>query len=193
MPSKIVILQGHPDSSRPHLCHALADAYADAATKAGHSVSRVGIADIEFPLLRTQEEFNSGAPPESLKPAVDAIVAADHLVLIFPLWLGTAPALVKAFLEQVMRPGVAFSYEKNGTRKLLTGRSAHIVVTMGMPVLLYRTFFCSHGIRGLRRNIFKFVGFSPVRTTMFGSIEGASEARRSRWLEIMGEYGAKAR
>ncbi len=193
MPSKIVVIQGHPDSSRPHLCHALADAYADAAAKAGHSVIRVEVTGIEFPLLRTQEEFNSGAPPESLKPAVDAIVAADHLVLIFPLWLGTAPALVKAFLEQVMRPGVAFCYEKNGTRKLLTGRSAHIVVTMGMPAWLYRTFFCSHGIRGLRRNIFGFVGFSPVRTTMFGMIEGASRSRKSRWLEIMGEHGAKAR
>jgi putative NADPH-quinone reductase len=193
MPSKIIVIQGHPDSSRRHLCHALADAYDDAAVKAGNSVTRVEISDIEFPLLRTQEEFNSGAPPDSLKPTVDAVVAADHLVLIFPLWLGTAPALVKAFLEQVMRPGVAFCYEKNGTRKLLTGRSAHIVVTMGMPAWLYRTFFCSHGIRGLRRNILKFVGFSPVRTTMFGSIEGASESRRSRWLEIMGEYGAKAR
>jgi len=193
MPSKIAIIQGHPDSSRRHLCHALADAYADAAGKAGHRVTRVEIASIEFSLLRTQEEFNSGAPPASLKPTVDAIIAADHLVLIFPLWLGTAPALVKAFLEQVMRPGVAFAYENNGARKLLTGRSVHIIVTMGMPAWLYRSFFCSHGIRGLRRNIFKFVGFSPVRTTMFGMIEKASDKTRSRWLETMRRNGLKAR
>jgi Flavodoxin-like fold len=57
---------------------------------------------------------------------------------------GTMPALVKAFLEQVMRPGVAFSYEKYGAKKLLAGRSAHIVITMGMPAWLYQTFFCSH-------------------------------------------------
>jgi putative NADPH-quinone reductase len=106
MPSKITIIRGHPDSSRHHLCHALADAYADAAAQAGHSVSRVEIAGVEFPLLRAQEDFNTGTPPDSLKPAVDAIL--DHIVLIFPLWLGTAPALVKGFLEQVMRPGVAF-------------------------------------------------------------------------------------
>lgn len=193
MPSKITIIQGHPDSSRRHLCHALADAYADAAAQAGHSVSCVGIAGIEFPLLRTQEQFNSGAPPASLKPAVDAIVAADHLVLIFPLWLGTMPALVKAFLEQVMRPGVAFSYEKNGAKRLLAGRSAHIVVTMGMPAWLYQIFFCSHGIRGLRRSVFKFVGFSPVRTTMFGMIANASDATKSRWFDIMRKNGAKAR
>ena len=97
LPSKITIIQGHPDSSRRHLCHALADAYADAASQAGHRVSRIEVAGIEFPMLRTKEEFNSGTPPASLKPAVDAIVAAGHTVLVFPLWLGTVPALAKAF------------------------------------------------------------------------------------------------
>jgi putative NADPH-quinone reductase len=193
LPSKITIIQGHPDSSRRHLCHALADAYADAASLAGHDVSRIEIAGIAFPMLRTKEEFNSGTPPISLKPAADAIVAADHIVLVFPLWLGTMPALAKAFLEQVMRPGVAFSYEKYGAKKLLAGRSAHIVVTLGMPAWLYRTFYCSHGVRGLRRNVFKFVGLSPVRTTMFGMVESASEATKSRWLGIMRKNGAKAR
>jgi putative NADPH-quinone reductase len=193
LPSKITIIQGHPDSSRRHLCHALADAYADAASQAGHDVSRIEIAGIAFPMLRTKEEFNSGAPPASLKPAADAIVAADHIVLVFPLWLGTMPALAKAFLEQVIRPGVAFSYERYGAKKLLAGRSAHIVVTLGMPAWLYRTFYCSHGIRGLRRNVFKFVGFSPVRTTMFGMVENASDPTKSRWLDIMRKNGAKAR
>jgi putative NADPH-quinone reductase len=189
MPKRITIIQGHPDSSRRHLCHALADA----AAQAGHNVTRVEIAGIEFPLLRTQEEFNSGTPPASLKPTVDAILAADHIVLIFPLWLGTMPALVKAFLEQVMRPGVAFSYEKYGAKKLLAGRSAHIIATMGMPAWLYQTFFCSHGIRGLRRSVFKFAGFSPVRTTMFGMIQNASDATTSRRLDSMRKKGAKAR
>ncbi len=127
------------------------------------------------------------------KPAADAIVGADHIVLVFPLWLGTVPALAKAFLEQVIRPGVAFSYETYGAKKLLAGRSAHIVVTLGMLAWLYRTLYCGHGIRGLRRNVFKFVGFSPVRTTMFGMIENSSEATKSRWLGMMRKDGAKAR
>src|SRR6202043_4262808 len=87
---------------------------------------------------KKKEKLSSGAPPAALKPAADAIVAADHIVLVFPLWLGTVPALVKAFLEQVIRPGVAFAYEKYGAKKLLAGRSAHIVVTMGMPAWLYQ-------------------------------------------------------
>jgi putative NADPH-quinone reductase len=61
-------------------------------------------------------------------------IGADHIVLVFPLWLGTVPALAKAFLEQVIPSGAAF-YEKYGAKKLLAGRSAHIVATLGMPAL----------------------------------------------------------
>jgi putative NADPH-quinone reductase len=93
----------------------------------------------------------------------------------------------------MMRPGVAFSYERYGAKKLLAGRSAHIVVTMGMPAWLYQTFFYGHGIRGLRRSVFRFAGFSPVRTTMFGMIENASGATKSSWLGTMRKNGAKAR
>jgi putative NADPH-quinone reductase len=73
MPSKITIIQGHPDSSHRHLCRALADAYADAAERAGHEIRRLEIADIVFPMLRTDEEFNSETLQASPKPAADAI------------------------------------------------------------------------------------------------------------------------
>ena len=88
---------------------------------------------------------------------------------------------------------MAFPDEKYRAKKLPAGRSAHIVVTMGMPVWLYQTFFCGHGIRGLRRSVFKFAGFSPVRTKMFGMIENASDAMKSRWLQTMRKCGSKAR
>jgi hypothetical protein len=79
----------------------------------------------------------------------------------------------------------------HGAKKLLAGGSAHIV--MGMPAWLYQSFFCGHGIRGLRRSVFRFAGFSPVRTTMFGMIENPSGATKSRWLGTMRKNGAKAR
>jgi putative NADPH-quinone reductase len=83
-----------------------------------------------------------------------AIVSAQHLVIVFPLWHGTMPALLKAFLEQVMRPGVALEYRKHGfSRGLLAGRSVRLVVTMGMPALIYRWYFRAHGVRGLERSI----------------------------------------
>ncbi|HEY7458078.1 MAG TPA: NAD(P)H-dependent oxidoreductase [Xanthobacteraceae bacterium] len=190
MPGNVVVIQGHPDPAGGHLCHALADAYAEGATAAGHTVGRVEIARLDFPMLRTPDDFEKGALPESLIPARDAILAATHIVIVFPLWLGTMPAIVKAFLEQVMRPGVAFAYQKSGMpKKLLAGRSARIVVTMGMPALAYRWYFFAHGLRGLERNILGFVGIKPIRESLYGMVHTASDAKRKKWLARMHALG----
>lgn len=190
MPKAVAIVQGHPDPAGGHLCHALADAYAEGAIAAGHWVSRIDIAQLDVPLLHSQQEFESGVVPPSLVPARDALVSAEHIVLIFPLWLGTMPALVKAFLEQIMRPGVAFAYQTKGMpKKLLSGRSAHIIVTMGMPAFAYRWFYCAHGIRGLKRNILKFVGIKPVRETFIGMVQNTDDTHRKRWLVQMKAFG----
>ena len=107
MARRISIVQGHPDPSGGRLCHALADAYAGGAEGAGHEVRRVEVARLEFPLLRTQAEFEAGAAPPEIQIA-QAIHWAEHLVIVYPLWLGTMPALLKGFLEQAFRPGFAF-------------------------------------------------------------------------------------
>jgi putative NADPH-quinone reductase len=194
MRRRIVVIQGHPDPAPDHLCRALAEAYADGARRAGHVVEMIDLAGLDVPLLKSQNAFEHDPVPASLRPAQDAIVAADHLVLVFPLWLGTMPALVKAFLEQVLRPGVAFEYLDNGRQKLLmTGRSARVIVTMGMPAPIYRWWFLAHGIRGLERNILGFVGFKPVRETLLGRVAAATPQRRAGWLTMMRTLGAGAR
>ncbi|HUZ92140.1 MAG TPA: NAD(P)H-dependent oxidoreductase, partial [Methylocella sp.] len=98
MTRRIAIIQGHPDPAGGHFCHALANAYAQGAEAAGHQVLRIEIAQLNFPLLRTKEDFNSGSPPSTLKPAQDTIGNADQIVIIYPLWLGAMPAMLKAFL-----------------------------------------------------------------------------------------------
>jgi putative NADPH-quinone reductase len=193
MPRRILIIQGHPDPDGARLCRALADAYAEGARGAGHLLERVDLATLDVPPLRTQAAFESGIVPDSLLAARDAILAAEHIVIVFPLWLGTMPALVKAFLEQIMRPGVAFSYQDRGfPKKLLAGRTARLIVTMGMPALAYRWWYFAHGLEGLKRNILHFTGIRPVRTTLFGGVGAASEARRLEWIAKVRALGAKA-
>jgi putative NADPH-quinone reductase len=185
-----------PTRPRTVLCRSLAKAYGEGAQKAGHAVRRVDLAAIEFPMLRTAQEFEHGAVPDELKDTAEAIVWAEHIVFEFPLWLGTMPAMLKAFLEQVMRPGTAFAYPaKSGgfTKTLLRGRSAHVVVTMGMPSILYRPWFLGHGIAGMRRSILHFVSISPVRETLFGMVAGASDATRAKWIRQMHGLGERAR
>jgi putative NADPH-quinone reductase len=121
--------------------NALADAYV------GHrSLGSSGPPQI--PILRAREEFETGHLPESLTDAQRAIVSAEHLLMIFPLWHGTMPALLKGFLEQVMRAGIALEDRKHGfPKKLLAGRPARLVVTMEMPALIYRWYFRAQGAR----------------------------------------------
>lgn len=194
MGRRIVVIQGHPDPAPERLCRALADAFAEGAAAAGHVVARVDLTALDFPLVRTQDVFEQGALPAGLEPARDAVLAAEHIVLVFPLWLGTMPALVKAFLEWIMRPGTAFLYREKGLPEmLLRGRSARLVVTMGMPALAYRWWFLAHGVRGLERNVLGFVGIGPIRRTLLGMVGGASAATRAGWLARMRALGAAAR
>jgi putative NADPH-quinone reductase len=194
MAKRILVINAHPDRLRRHLCHALVEAYVEGASGAGHSIRRIDLAGFEFSLLHSQEEFESRNVPAELKGAVEDILWAEHLVFVFPLWLGTMPALLKAFLEQVMRPGVAFDYVSKGgpAKTLLNGRSARLIVTMGMPSFVYRLWFLAHGIAGLRRSILNFVGIKPVRTTFFGMLEQAGDGKRRTWVEKVRALGRDA-
>ena len=98
----------------------------------------VDVAKLDFPLLRSREAWEEGAAPATLAPVQQDIEWASHVVLFFPLWLGDMPALLKAFLEQVARPGFAIGREGDNplAMKLLDGDFAEgdtIEVTADKP------------------------------------------------------------
>ena len=193
--TRILILQAHPDASERHLCHALAEAYAEGARTQGHELRVLEVARLEFPLLRSQQAWDKEPVPAGLAAAQQDIAWAQHLVIVFPLWLGDMPALLKGFLEQVARPGFAFGAgERNAfTSKGLRGRSARLVVTMGMPAFVYRWYFAAHSIRSLRRNVLNFVGIAPVKATLIGGVGQLSTARAQAWFDTMRRLGRGAR
>lgn len=194
MGKRILLVQGHPDASIRHLGNELEDAYAQGATARGHEVRRIHIAMLDFPLLRSQHEWEQGALPPGLVAAQEAIAWCEHLVLFFPLWLGDMPAVVKGFLEQVARPGFAFGPEKdrNFASKGLKGRSARVVVTMGMPAMVYRWYFRAHSIKSLERNILGFVGFAPVNETLIGGSGNLDAKEVAKWLGKLTALGGRA-
>ncbi|MBX3235976.1 MAG: NAD(P)H-dependent oxidoreductase [Nitrospiraceae bacterium] len=195
MSKHITIIQGNPDGSVRHFGHALADEYANGARDGGHEVRRIDVAAMNFPILRTKAEFEEGVPPDAIRHAQDDVRWADHLVIVYPLWLGSMPALLKAFFEQLLRPGFAFEHQQSGAspKKLMTGKSARIVVTMGMPAILYQWFFLAHSLRSFKRNILEFVGFAPVKSTVIGNIETLTEAQRMAWLDTLRSLGRAGR
>ena len=65
-----------------------------------------------------------------IRRAQDDVRWADHIVILYPLWLGDMPAL---------RPGFALNTRPDGTaNKLQGGKNAPIVVTKGMSAFFYR-------------------------------------------------------
>jgi putative NADPH-quinone reductase len=192
MPKKIVIINGHPDPRPERFVHALAAAYAEGAEAAGHKVRWISIGELDIPVLTRREDWEDAPLPPPLKRAAEAFRSADHVVMVYPLWLGDVPALLKAFLEQICRPGVAIA---KGNRSLSAGlwkgKSARLVVTMGMPAFVYNWYFGGHSVKSLKRNILNFVGISPVRSSIIGMVEGSAESR-AEWLEKMRTLGRRA-
>lgn len=188
---QIVIIQGHPNPEGNRFCHALAKAYSKGAETSGHQVTIIDIAQIEFPLLRTQEDFDHGKGPIVIRKAQDSIRKAQHLVIIYPLWLGSMPAYLKAFLEQVFRPGFAAIKSTDGKpwKQLLSGKTAHIVITMGMPAFVYRWYFLAHSLKSLERNILGFCGIKTTKETLIGMVETIDENERKQWLAKMERMG----
>lgn len=132
MARKILIIDAHPDPDPARFVHALAKAYAKGA--GNHETRMLKLSELDFPLVRSNEGWLHGEPPAAIAAAQADVVWAEHLVIFYPLWLGDVPALLKAFLEQVMRPGFALRYRDHGLpEKLLAGRSARVLVMMGMP------------------------------------------------------------
>jgi putative NADPH-quinone reductase len=192
MSKRILLIQGHPDASQPHLCHALASSYNTAAERAGHTVRHVNVAELDFPLLRSQKDFETGTVPVSLKPVQADLLWAEHLVIFFPLWAGDMPALLKGFFEQSIRPSLSGEHVSFFDKKILTGRSARVVVTMGMPAAIYRWYFRAHSLKSLERNLLGIVGIAPVHETLIGMTGNLPSADAAKWLSKLKRLGERA-
>lgn len=185
----VLIINGNPDPAPERLSHALARAYHEAAAGAGAQVRQIDVGGLDFALLRNGADFLTEPKEDAIVQARGAFLAADHIVFIFPLWLGGAPALLKGFMEQVGRAYFLLGKSERGfPRGQLKGRTARVIVTMGMPTIFYRTLFGGHGVKAFTRGILKLAGIGPVRTSLFGAgqIEGKGAARTIRQVRALG-------
>jgi putative NADPH-quinone reductase len=191
--TKVLVINGHPDPRPDRLCAALAEAYAVGAADAECPVRTLAIGDLNFPILRTATEFSAPAPKGPIRQAQEDIAWANHVVIVHPLWLGGEPALLKAFLEQVLRYGFALEPEHKHLRGLLRGRSLRLIVTMGMPAMAFRLVFGGPGLKPLLPVAFFTAGFWPIRTTLLGGVGDASPERRAAWIKRMRKLGREGR
>ncbi len=191
--ARIAIIVGNPlpDS----YCEALGKAYQRGAESGGHQAQLFLLGRLKFDAI-LHEGYRREQPLEpDLVAAREAFIGCDHLVFVFPLWCGDMPALLKGFFERVLQPDL-LNVQKSGGKadwKVFKGKSARIIMTMGMPGLFYRWYFGAHALKLLRRNILQFVGIKPVRSTIYGMIEAVSDDKRKQWLREVEALGHDAR
>jgi putative NADPH-quinone reductase len=187
----ILILNAHPN---PHsFSHSLAQSYYKGATAAGATCELVNLIDLDFdPNLHGGYRKRTELEPDLIRMQA-AITKADHLVFVYPNWWASFPAILKGFIDRVFLPGFAFKSRENSVfiDKLLSGKTARLIVTMDSPSWYYRFFTRQPGHNAMRIGTLEFCGIKPVKITSFSPIKTANEAQLTKWLvrvEAMGKH-----
>jgi putative NADPH-quinone reductase len=176
---KIFILQGNPDNDT--LSGHFASVYEDAARAAGHQVQRANIGDLQFdPILHKGYKVIQDLEPD-LKMVQQGMKDADHILVIYPNWWGTMPALLKGFFDRAWLPAFAFRFRKDGWgwQRLLAGKTARVVVLSKTQPWMLRLLFGDY-TNEISRAILGFSGLK-VRLTTIGGSESLSDAQKARW------------
>src|SRR5688572_30784967 len=141
-PLRVLLILGHPRERS--FCGALLNAFRAGAMQAGVDFREIHVSELSFdPDVRYASPNDQPLEPD-LCAAQASIVWAEHLVLVYPTWWGTAPARLKAFLDRVLTPDFAFRHDADGGwTPLLIGKTAQLVTTMDTPSLVYRWIYGS--------------------------------------------------
>lgn len=177
------------------MARALADAYEKGARAGGHEVRRINIGELHFdPLLHHGYRVIQELEPD-LKKVQEDVKWCEHLVVAYPNWWSTMPAILKGLFDRMWLPAFAFRFHKTGGYtwdKLLSGRSARVIITMNANPMLER-FAIGDYSNEIRRGILKFAGFSPVALSCFGPAEKATPEKKEEWCKEMEALGKEGR
>lgn len=191
MKNKILIINGHPD--KLSFCFALAQSYNKGALSTGAECKLINLIDLKFnPILNYGYRVVSELEPDLLRAQQD-ILWAEHIVLVYPNWWGTYPALLKGFFDRIFLPNFAFKYHPKSVfwDKLLKGRSARLIVTMNTPKWYYWLIYRSPGNNSMQKSILQFCGISPVNITSLGVVKLSDGKKRLAWLNKVEQLGMK--
>lgn len=182
---RIYVLLGHPDERS--LCGAIADAYQEIALAAGHAVERQNLGALGFdPILHHGYKTIQELEPDLVR-AQELVTWCEHWVIVYPIWWGSVPALLKGFFDRALYSGFAYRYHKDDPLwdGLLKGRSAHLFTTSDAPNLWTLFAYRNSDLGTVKHATLRFCGVRPVRVTRFGRIKDAKPERLQQHLETV--------
>ena len=183
----VSIILAHP--RQDSFCHAIAYAAMAVLHADGHAVTFHDLYAEGFSPLMTASESRTRASDDALvEQHCVEIARAQGLIVVHPNWWGYPPAILKGWLDRVIRPGVAYELTVDpnaGTTHVGRLRIQNAVVfnTSDSPLAVEQTRFGDTlgvlwkayiadlcGIRHLERILFSVMGTSTPET-------------RTGWLE----------
>lgn len=197
-PRRILVIIGTPLAET--LGHALARSYVAAAREAGAEVAVIDLAVDPIPghprnpgeLRVPRSDADIPLDPEVAR-YIEQLDWSQHVVVFFPQWWGTYPAALKALIDRVFLSGSAFARRPQGKLwdRLLTGRTARIVMTMDSPRLWNALRYRNAAEISLKNAIFSYTGIRTRGITRFASVRYQTPEKHRRWIDQMSSQGKR--
>lgn len=183
---RLLIVVAHPNPASFN--HALAHAAASALRTEGHEVQVQDLCADGFDPLMPASEFAKDAPlPPDIARRCAELSAADGLVVVHPNWWGQPPAILKGWLDRVVRPGVAYEFRlradgRPGPVGLLKLRGALVLNTGNTPLETERAVYGDPLENLWKTCVFGLCGIARVERLNFTSVIVSTPEQRARWL-----------
>jgi NAD(P)H dehydrogenase (quinone) len=184
---KISVILAHPTAGSFN--HAIALKAVKALKQNGHNVFFHDLYQERFDPLLTSGEISRDAPlPPEVQSHCLEIAEADGIVIIHPNWWGQPPAILKGWVDRVIRPGIAYEFlegdKGEGIPKgLLKARSALVFNTSNTTEERERNIFADP-LETLWKNcVFGLCGVENVYRKVFRIVVTSSAGERAQWLQ----------
>lgn len=126
----VVIGHQHPGS----FCHAIAEAAVEELRRTGHEVIYHDLYREGFDPILPHDEIPKNAVPEPVvQQHCEEVRAAAGYIVVHPNWWAMPPAILKGWLDRVLRQGVAYEFGPEGVVGHLSGKKALVFTTQTRP------------------------------------------------------------
>ena len=133
--------------------------------KQTHKIKTIYLGDLKFdPTLHDGYKKIQPLEPDLIK-AQELIKWANKIVLFYPIWWTTSPAILKGFFDRTILPAFAYKFTSPyNWKKLLKEKSARLIVTMDSPWLYYKFIIGDPNYKQIKGTL-GFCGISPIKKT----------------------------
>ena len=182
----LLVLLAHP--RRGSFNHAIAEAAARALCTAGHRIVLHDLCEEQFPADIPAEEMSAdGHLPPLIAQHCKELVEADGLVVVHPNWWGQPPAVLKGWVDRVIRPGLAYRFEETDSGEgvpvgLLKARAALVFNTSNTQPEREQAVFLDPLETIWKNCIFDLCGVKTFFRRTFSVVVTSSQEQRCQWL-----------